>query len=129
MPIFLVLLLFLSGCSSTVQDVETKLNEYASAAALNLDLTDFLSGQALRSAEQSAHLIAELGLQGFGVSVFSKTSQLSPETFQSCLDVSGTQFRDRSGVIVALQRTERQLVEVTYQGERISALVLKGTPC
>jgi hypothetical protein len=129
MRISLVLVLLLTGCSSATQTVDAVLNDYALAAANNADLTGYLTGPALESANQSAELIRELGLTGYGSTRFSQTTELAPDLYRSCLDVSETSFRDGSGDLVELERLERQLVEVEFSDGKVSNLELLGAPC
>ena len=129
MRYLLFLTLFLTGCSSGSDATEALLNDYSRAAALEADLTSFLAGEALESATQTNDLVAELGLTGYGVSTFSKTRQLGPALFESCLDVSATSFRNALGQPVLLDRKERQLVNVAIQDGLISEIMLVGEGC
>lgn len=129
MHILVLVVLLLSGCAGQQISVEKSLNDYALAAANQQDLSRYLSGAALRSAEQSQQLLRELGLRSYGSSRFSQTKAVSNTSFQSCLDVSGTSFRDLSGEQVLLERLERQLVMVEVTQGKISDLRLAGSPC
>lgn len=125
----LLLLLLLTGCTGSTQSAESVLNSYALAAANKADLTQYLSGAALDSAQQSQDLLAELGLVGYGSSHFSMTKPIGSNRYQSCLDVSATSFRDASGVELELDRIERQLVEVEFVAGKVSNLELLGEKC
>ena len=125
----LLLLLLTTGCGSNTAIVERVLNDYALAASNQSNLDAYLAGAALDSAQQSKDLIAELGLTSYGASSFSQTRQLGPQEFQSCLDVSQTSFRTRSGDRIELERIERQLVEIHVVGQKVADLNLLGTPC
>lgn len=126
---FLVPVLALAGCGQPATEVQSVLNQYALAAANQSDLTPYLSRAALESAQQSAALIAELGLTGYGSSSFWDTKAIGENLYQSCLDVSGTSFRNIYGELVELERVERQLVEVSYLDGKIATLELVGAAC
>jgi hypothetical protein len=129
MRISLVLVLLLAGCSNSTQTAEAVLNDYALAAASSADLSSYLTGPALESANQSAELIRELGLTSYGATHFSRTTELAPDLYQSCLDVSETSFRDGYGDLLELERVERQLVEAKFSDGKVSNLELLGAPC
>jgi hypothetical protein len=129
MRISLVFILLLAGCSNSTQSAEAVLNDYALAAANSADLSSYLTGPALESANQSAELIRELGLTSYGATNFSRTTELAPDLYQSCLDVSATSFRDGYGDLLQLERVERQLVEVRFSDGKVSNLELLGAPC
>lgn len=129
MRISLVLVLLLAGCSNSTETAEAVLNDYALAAANSLDLTGYLTGPALESANQSAELIRELALTSYGSSSFSQTTELATDLYRSCLDVSETSFRDSNGDLLELERVERQLVEVKFSDGKVSNLELLGAPC
>jgi hypothetical protein len=129
MHIFLILILFLTGCTTTSTDVERSLNEYALAATTGSDLQGLLVGDALASALETRALISSLGLQSFGSSRFSDTKELGNGWFRSCLDVAGTSFRDANGEPLFLERLERQKVRVEFVEGQISRLELEGEPC
>lgn len=129
MPILMIITLFLTGCTSEAQAVEAQLNDYARAAARGSDLSELLSGKALASAQQSARLIRDFELSVYGASRFSNTQKLRPGVFESCLDVSGTEFRDSLGLQVGIQRLNRQLVEIRLEGAKITDLNFGGVKC
>lgn len=129
MPVLLLLVFALSGCSSQSEAVESQLNAYSLAASRGADLSPWLTGNALESASQSAGLIQRLGLSAYGVGRFSKTEQVQENYFESCLDVSGIQFRDSSGNLLDLQSPQRQLVEIVLRGVLVSDINLSGVPC
>lgn len=120
--------LVLLGCSS-VEPAEKVLNDYAAVAMEQSLLPHHLTGSALISARETADLIQSLGLRASGSSHFSHTKKVWDNRFESCLDVSATQFFDASGVPVFLDRIERQLVLVSFSGGKISELELEGAPC
>lgn len=129
MHIFLILILFLTGCTTTSTDAERSLNDYALASTTGSDLQGLLVGDALASALETRALISSLGLQSFGSSRFSDTRSLGKGWFSSCLDVAGTSFRDASGEQLFLERLERQKVRVEFVEGQISRLELEGEPC
>lgn len=129
MPVFLFLALLLSGCSSQSEIVESQLNAYAVGASRGADLTGWLTGNALESARQSAKLVQDLGLISYGAGRFSETVIIDRDLFESCLDLSGVQFRDSSGALLFPPSPVRQLVEVSLQGDLVSKIELSGVPC
>ena len=129
MPVLLLIVLVLSGCTSQAEVVESQLNGYALASSRGEDLTSWLTGNALESSLKSSALVQELGLTGYGSSRFSETRQLAQDRFESCLDVSGTQFRDSNGENLEVARLERQLVEISLQGDLVSEILLSGAAC
>jgi hypothetical protein len=129
MPALLLLLLLLTGCSSQSKVVESQLNSYAVGASRGSDLTQWLTGNALESARQSAKLVEELGLISYGSSSFSQTANIDQDLFESCLDLSGIQFRDSSGVLLVPPSPVRQRVEVSMQRDLVSNIELSGVPC
>lgn len=129
MPYLLFIALVLSGCTSQAEVVESQLNGYALASSRGADLTFWLTGNALESSLKSSVLVQERGLTSYGSSRFSQTKQIAEDKFESCLDVSGSQFRGASGEVLKIARLERQLVEVSRQGDLVSEILLSGTPC
>lgn len=129
MPLLILLILSLTGCVSQVAVLEKDLNAYALSAALGADLSPHLVGAALTSARQSVELMENFGITSYGSAEFSETSMISDNLFVSCLDVSGTQFRNVLGEPVMLERIDRQLVEIQLEGGRISALTPSGASC
>lgn len=129
MPLLVLLSLILGGCASPASAVEARLNAYAIATARGSDLSGWLTGKALESATASSELVQSLGLVGYGFSRFSNTIRISESSFESCLDVSGTQFRDSSGELISVSRLERQWVEVSLRGALVSNIDLSGVPC
>lgn len=129
MPLLLFLVLVLSGCSSQSELVESQLNAYAVGASRGADLTQWLTGNALQSAMQSAQLVKELGLTSYGSSRFSETVILDQDLFESCLDLSGVQFRDAGGELLVPPSPVRQLVEVSMQRDLVSNIELSGVLC
>jgi len=129
MPVLLLFALVLSGCGSQPEVVESQLNSYALAASRGADLTDFLTGNALKSALHSAKLVQDLGLTSYGSTRFSGTVLLGEKLFQSCLDLSGAQFRDSIGTLLVAPSPKRQLVRVYREGDLLSEIELSGVPC
>jgi hypothetical protein len=129
MPVLLFIALFLSGCTSQAEAVESQLNSYALASSRGANLDSWLTGNALESSIKSSVLVQDLGLTSYGSSRFSQTRQIAKDRFESCLDVSGTQFRDSSGEVLDVARLERQIVEVSRQEDLVSEILLSGAPC
>lgn len=129
MPLIFLFALLLSGCSSEAEAVESQLNAYALAASRGLDTSSWLTGKALESDLKSFELRQSLGLSAYGVSHFSQTEVIAKGHYRSCLDVSGTEFRDSDGTVLETSRLNRQLVEVLRQGDLVSDITLSGVPC
>jgi hypothetical protein len=129
MHFLLLITLLLSGCSSQAAVVEQRLNQYAQAAANDANLEQLLAGQALQSAIETRALIDSLGLQSFGSTRFLDTKKVSGDWFTSCLDVSGTSFRDANGEQLFLERLERQVVRVQFTAGKVADLKLEEEPC
>ncbi len=128
MPLLVLFSLILGGCASPGSAVEARLNAYAIAAAQGSDVR-LAHWKGSESATASSKLVQSLGLVGYGFSRFSNTTRISESSFESCLDVSDTQFRDSSGELISVSRLERQWVEVSLRGALVSNIDLSGVPC
>ncbi|MEK9578019.1 MAG: hypothetical protein VW008_01570 [Aquiluna sp.] len=108
MRIWLTLVLILTGCANVNERavIQQTLDGYAQAAAKGAQLEEFLSGEALTSARQSAALMSDLGFTQLGMANF-EIATVGEGEVSGCLDLSGVQVVDSQGALVQPNRTDR----------------------
>lgn len=107
MPVLLLLLLLLTGCSGSS---EAKLiDSYLADSAAGME-SKVLTGRALSAQQQALALVAELGWSQSGLAKYSNLRVMEGGVLLFCLDVSNVGFVDSAGNQVKLTRPIEQLL-------------------
>jgi hypothetical protein len=99
MPIFLLLLALVTGCSADTQRAQDALDSYASYASDEQRAAYSLTGSALISFENSRLLLQTLGYQQAGSARF-ELEEFSFPVARGCLDLSQISTISRDGVLL-----------------------------
>lgn len=113
MPIFLLILALVSGCSSDVQRAQQALDSYASFVSGEHGAAEVLTGSALVSFENSRQLIQNFGYQQSGSAHFEIDNFSFPKA-RGCLDLSQIRTTSNDGVLIPAIATPRVLFTATF---------------
>ena len=127
---WLLLLPFLVGCSqSEVPDLQQSLDRYAELSSRSGSLESVLTGDALKSAQQSFQLLTDLKITQRGLARFEVLAAENG-VGAGCLDLADVDFLNANGELIRPARQERVLFQARYQNNfMISSLVISEDPC
>ncbi|NBU23277.1 MAG: hypothetical protein EBS38_05140 [Actinobacteria bacterium] len=130
MPIFLILMLLLSGCSSS--SPEHLLAQYLNDSS-QAKLSTALGGNARLAQARALGLLTELRWSQSGMASYSGFKLLPDSQFEFCLDVSSVEFFDSAGDRVPLHRPDSEflMIGTTSQidGQRKITNLEQGAEC
>ena len=130
MPFIVLLALLLTGCTqSSDAQMSKALSEYAIAVRDSGNLTQILTGSALKSAEASRKLMLDLGLTQRGVARF-EVDRTENRTLFGCLDLSEVRIYDRDGKSLSSREHNRLWFSSDFTNDfLIRELRIEDKPC